>query len=599
MRRHRLTTLILWLLVFSPGVFMTWYVAEHAVDVPCMDDWENAPLLKKWHDGTLGVSDLWAAHLQHRPFVPRLLIIAMGNLSGGDFRWPQWLCFGLNALDSILVLLLLRRTLGASPWLPALAFTANVMLFSPAFFQHFFWDTQFWMGMPVPCVLGALLILGGERFAPWTRFAFALFLAVIATLSFSHGLVIWPVLLTYLLLDANFAPLRQRLIAAGAWLLAAIVMYAVYFSDFRNMASHAYELKPGDSALGFAADLTQWENIARAARFACGLIGNGFARSAFDSPDLVARSQMFGAMIVGALIIASIGCIFTKPGRVTWSRALPWLALAAYGVGMALAVAVGRAHLGEHRCTVPRYLVGTVYVLLAVVIVGFLLLREASVRRQCARYFGIAVLTAFIVCQWPLWRYGLHCCEVWNNARHQARGLLMFINHDAIQPWSINTLDNAQGYAKIAANQLREIGLLRTRLVETASLKEFRQDKNPLTPARAAVDSIEQQDATLIVRGHARFGPERPADVIPLTAPGSEQIIALGVPRPRPMLRLFNVDYEFTNHLEAPITDENRWEARIPLASLPAGITTLEAWALDSAKERVAKIEGAVKLPSQ
>lgn len=51
---------ILWLLVFSPVLFMAEVVHEKSVDVLCFDDWENVPMLKKWHDGVLGWSDLWS-----------------------------------------------------------------------------------------------------------------------------------------------------------------------------------------------------------------------------------------------------------------------------------------------------------------------------------------------------------------------------------------------------------------------------------------------------------------------------------------------------------------------------------------------------------
>lgn len=594
----------LWLVVFAPGIFMAVYVRNHAVDVLCFDDWENVPLLKKWHDGTWSFADFWSLQIQHRPVIPRMIVIMLAFLGEGDNRWGQYFSFCLSALTAVLVVLLMRKTLGASRWIKPLAFAANCLIFSPVLFQNFFWATLFWMALPVPCVLGALLILGTRR-PLWLRFALSLMSAVIATLSFSHGLVMWPVLGCYVLLQPEIGPLKLRIGLAAAVAVTAAATFAAYFNDFQNQSFHAYELKVGENALVHTVSLLDWQNFSRVVRFACGLIGNGLARSAFDSHHLVVKSQIFGGIIVVALMLISIACVCSRQGRCTWSRTLPWLALTAYGAGMALAVAAGRAHLGEQRCVVPRYFVGTMFVTISVVVVGFLLLREAvshatisPLWSRRARYLGVSSVTTLIVFQWPLWQYGLHLAHVWNHSRYQAKGLLMFIQHDELAPWSLNTLDNIREFCKQQANTLKELGLLRTRPVETPSIKEFRRDRAKVPVSRANVDSIQQQGDSLVLRGHARFGPERPADVVLLTLEGKDRIIALGIPRPRPLFRLFNVDYEFTNFLDVPLDDLCLWEARIPLASLPQEARSLEVWALDSERRRIARFDRKLILPA-
>lgn len=63
--RPWLRLLPVWLFVFSPALWMAEFVLETAVDVPCFDDWENVPMLKKWQDGTFGFADLWSLQIQH------------------------------------------------------------------------------------------------------------------------------------------------------------------------------------------------------------------------------------------------------------------------------------------------------------------------------------------------------------------------------------------------------------------------------------------------------------------------------------------------------------------------------------------------------
>lgn len=597
------TSALLWLLAFSPAIFMADYVKNHAVDVPCFDDWENVPMLKKWHEGTLEWGDLWSLQIQHRPVVPRLLVILMTWLGNGDMRWQHGLSFVLNLAASLLIVALMHRTLKPTRWVITMAFLVNCLLFSPVLFQNFFWATLFWMAIPGMCMAACLLILDMRK-PLWLRYMLTVLTALVATFSFTHGLVMWPVLLGYLLLKCDLAPTRVRLGLAALWAIIAALTYGAYFHDFRNLSVHAYEMKVGENALGRTVNLFEQNHLIVAIRFAWGLIGNGLARSAFEGHQLMVRSQVIGGLIFGAICVLSVLCIFTKAGREVWNRALPWFALAAYGVGMALAVAVGRAHMGEHRCTVPRYFVGTLFVTVSVMVVAFLLLRQwiagggiSAVWSQRARYLGVAAITALLVWQWQVWQYGLHLAHTWNNARHQARGLLMFVNQDHLTPWSVNTLDNGHDFCKEQANTLRDFGWLDTRLLKSDSIKQFKIDKAELPRSRADVDEAMWKGDELILKGHARFGPERPADVVMITVERHTKIVGLGVPRPRPLFRLLNVDYEFTNFLDVPLSDISLWEAHIPVANLPAGLRTLELWALDSEKTRVARFDQKFNIP--
>ena len=573
------------------------YVRQNAVDVLCFDDWENVPLLKKWHDGTWTFADFWSLQIQHRPVIPRVIVIALAFLGDGDNRWPQYFSFGLSALISVLFVLLLRRTIGpSSRWLKPLAFAGNCLIFSPILFQNFFWSTLFWMSMPVPCMIAVLLVLHA-RWGLAVRFIAALLLAAAATFSFTHGLVIWPVLGCYLLLQPEIGKLKARVGLAALTAMAACVVFAAYFHDFRNQAAHAYELGAGDSALKGMVNLSNGDHVSRVIRSAAGLVGNGIARSAFDGPQLVRRAEQAGTIILIGAACCGIACVFSAAGRATWRRTLPWLALAAYGAGMALAVAIGRAHLGEHRCTIPRYFVGTMFVTIAVMVTSFILLREAIRRssqpacwNQRARLFGVGALVAFVSFQWPLWQYGLHLAGVWNNARHQAKALLMFINYPELMPWSINSLDNSGAFTREQVRTLADLGLLRVQLATSPTVDDFKKTTT-LTVGRADADSIERHGDEWIIRGHARFGPERPADMVLITAEDQRTVIALGVPRARPLLRLYSVDYEFANVLEVPVEETTLWEARIPTARLPGATKSLYLWALDSKNRRVAPFQ--------
>ena len=61
-----------------------YYVEQFAVALPFWDQWdaEWAALLKPWTEGTLRLSDLWAAHNEHRIMPTRLLTLLCFELSG-------------------------------------------------------------------------------------------------------------------------------------------------------------------------------------------------------------------------------------------------------------------------------------------------------------------------------------------------------------------------------------------------------------------------------------------------------------------------------------------------------------------------------------
>jgi len=183
------------------------------------DVWENGLLMKKWHDGNLHLSDLYAPRSQHRTVIPRLLIIALTTLSGGDFRWEQYFTFLLFVLDAWLLWRLLQVTLGESPWRWPLMFAINLLVFCPMHYQILFWGSSLWARSPFPACWGACSFMMNECWSPWLRLAGAALLAEIATHSFTHGILIWPVMLVFFLIQKSDVGIKTRIMMACAWIV--------------------------------------------------------------------------------------------------------------------------------------------------------------------------------------------------------------------------------------------------------------------------------------------------------------------------------------------------------------------------------------------
>jgi hypothetical protein len=608
---------LLFLLVFSPALYAAFLMKQTAVDVGCWDMWENAPLLKKWHDGTLTWHDLYAPQIQHRIVVPRLMIIAMTHLSGGDFRWENYAALLIFAANAVMLWFLLGRTMGNSPWRWPLMFAFNLLLFCPMHFQILLWGSAMWAAIPMAGVLGCLLLLN-PREQPstagvWLRFAGAVVLAEMATHSFAHGIGVWPVMLGIFLFQPTLGSLKQRLILSAVWIVIAGITIGCYFTNFINVAYHAYNLKPGDNAFETGGgSLLEGGRLKATLNFFFAFLGTWFARSPFvDHP-------LDTAVTLGKWTVAWIAVlvIFTLRARLL-KAVLPWMALALYVVVIGLLVSKRASDIGEHRAVTPRYLAASQYLLVAGIAITATLgtvFRRAGERwrekhpdelpelktggQSFVSTLGVIAITAFCTAQIPVWQYGLHLTHQWHLARRQAQVLQLFMPHLNEQRGyiSIETLDMVKKNWNVldAINTLQGLNLLRTKPLSTPELSHFSREKKPLPLEKADVTEAHLlPDGTLQLKGVARFNVGQPVDAILLVQEG--RVISLGQYAPKHLLRIYGLDYEFGNYQDVPVKEMYPWEVRVKLASLDAPI---ELWALESTEKfrKITPLKASIKL---
>ncbi len=592
-----------WLLAaFLPAVPAWQIIADNVVNIGCWDMWENAPLLEGWHDGTLRWADLHAAQIQHRIVVPRLIIIALHTLSGGDFRWESWFAFGVLCLTACLVWRLLRRTVGDSAWVPGLLLAGNLLIFSPMLYQNVLWGSGMWMTLPVPLLLASILVLRQDSWPLAARLAAVVVLAELATHSFAHGLCVWPVLIVHVAAQPALGSLRRRLVAAGVLTLVAAATFAAYFHDFTNQAVHAYGMKPGDPALGERAVAHDW---GRVATVTLGILGSLFSRNPFEPQPPIDAAPRIGAWLLAVFALLALVLVGTKKGRQLWRVALPWLAVAAYAFGVALMVGFGRSNIGEFRAVAPRYLAMSSHFWLATGVLAFLVVRHFAAglvapRRETARRAGLVALTVAVVAQVPCWQYGAHLSRVWSRARWQALAHSMFVDHFTFPRGTAtqNVLDMDQDYCRRAIHTLRRIGLYKTPVLEKPELSAFGREAKPLPPDRGAVESVTARadDGSWEIRGNARFGIQQPADLVLIVPAGEPTVVAVGQFASTPALRLYGLDYEFANAEPLPHSLWSRWTAHLPASAAPASGRTLEVWALDARAMTVTRLSTGLRL---
>ena len=229
-------------LILLPVVAAFLYIYVFGVDMPFGDVWTMVPRFEKLASGTLGFSDLWVQHFEHRIFFPRVAILLLGvptDFNQIAIMYLTEVCF----VGTLIVLLVaFRANIGA-----------RLLFFVPISFLVFNLGQYFNMfyGLQVSfaftqlfSVIALYLIYVATRdgLKKWA-FAFAPVSAVVATFSLFGGLFIWPVGFLQLLISPVGKRTKINLLAVWSAVgLAAVVAYFIGWSiPARQEASYTFD----------------------------------------------------------------------------------------------------------------------------------------------------------------------------------------------------------------------------------------------------------------------------------------------------------------------------------------------------------------------
>jgi len=521
---------LLLLFAFSPALITGYWISESAVNVPVWDGWERGPLIQKSHDGTLDMEYLSSAHIDHRPLVPRLLILASNRLSGGDVRVEMWIGFFAILGGAIGLFYVLRKTFGDCSWMWVTAFLINLILFSPVQYQNFLWAVQMAFLLPLGC-LGMIIGVMRSKWKLWVKFPICLLLAEVGTFSFGHGLVLWPVVVCLALMIRGFAPTLQRLIFAGAMTAIAAVTVYIYFNvNYINTSQpkHAYGTMPGEPPPAIDRVENVKENFRDVKYYFWSSIGNVMARCFHSDPREAsvntgrALMWVFGACVVWMLV--------RWKRDPDWKALLPWAAVGTFSIVVAVMLATGRgATMPFARSLMPRYMSQTLYVCVAVVVmVAYILWRyresATGAKAQRLTYLGICLAMGFATLQWHQWVYGIHKMEAWKIARLEARFELLYLKH--FEPRHPDRIDGDIDEAKEGeipfsirqAMYLNSKGLLNPPMFENKDFGTFEKlDERAQLKRADLLRAVVVSNEKIYVRGYGTQRDKRIADGILIT----------------------------------------------------------------------------------
>lgn len=326
-----------------------WLILRYGVDVPYVDQWNNAHFFEKSIRGTLTLADLHAPQNDHRQLFPHLLFVALGRLTRWDVRYEMFVSLLLACFVSYGVWRFGARTFADPPRRGLLFLLACLLNFSAIQSDNWLFGVQVVYFTPVACVAAGLLIAYRERVGTPAAVVACACLSAVSTFSSANGLVAWLVLPPALVAARPGA--RASL---GRWLplwCAGLALCAAfYFQDYQRPGSNPETLealrRPLDALAYFVAYL--------------------------GGPLAAGPRPLPVALPAGACALALYACACAylfghRDDRALVQRSMPWLMLGAYSLLTGLLVTAGRVGFGVAQATSTRYVAFSLYLLVGLV----------------------------------------------------------------------------------------------------------------------------------------------------------------------------------------------------------------------------------------
>lgn len=365
-----------------PFVLLVGLVAHYSVNVPFWDQWELVPLLQKYQHGTLGIGDLFAQHNEHRLFFPRIIMIALAQLTHWDVRAEMLVSLLLAGLGFALIIGLLQRTI-ARPGLRLLAAgLLTLLVFSPIQQENWLWGWQVQWYLNTFGLLLAVWALTTWQRPVWLRVVVAALGATIATYSLASGMFVWIVCLPMFFIVKELRRWSALWIAAGALCIGA------YYAHFSDPNTHP--------SIGFFV-----HHPTLFVHYWLIYIGHPLA------------AQIWLAPFAGLLVIAGVlvGVLYMgRLGREKWLLMLPWFVLAGYAFFADLSTTYSRLEYGVSQAYSNRYVTLAQFATMVLVVLVCVVWERAAGRRSrrqiCIARAAMAVAAVLGVSLLSTWMVG-------------------------------------------------------------------------------------------------------------------------------------------------------------------------------------------------
>jgi hypothetical protein len=224
------------LIVLSAFVLLL-FVAVHAVNGPQWDHVNSAEIFYRWDEGRFTLEYLFRQHNEHRKAAPRLVILALGQITHWRNPPEMYTHWALMCVTALVAYRAFRRELTDRAQAIVLFVPMMLLLVSPRSYDALLGD-GFPHYLSILFLVAALVILNFGR-PTWPALAGAIACGLVTSFSISNGLLVWPFGLALLL-----AQVRERTPPPSLWPRAAVwtvvgaLTFAFYFHGYVDPGNH-------------------------------------------------------------------------------------------------------------------------------------------------------------------------------------------------------------------------------------------------------------------------------------------------------------------------------------------------------------------------
>lgn len=462
------------------------------------------------------------------------------------------------------------------------------------------------MALPGFFLVLALLAMGSIRIAFWPKFVLVFGLSVLAMWSCASGLTLVGIVPFVAWCGHGFADRRSSRRFAMLLVAGFAVVVAHYFYGLKSDVppSLAYAQEDGSDTLthDVSGALSHPERLVPFAVTLCGAnLTHGINAPRRDTALILGT-----AVIVAA--VAAAGWLWLRRKEGMLVKGAPFLGMAAYGIGSAALITLGRAWAssGEGGALNNRYSSITAFVIVAVIGVGAMVRHRESTERgaRLSRLLqgAAAVLLTVLILNFL---HGSQMMAFWQASRLKGAVDIHFARVLGFSGYGKNPgLRHQVSLASQGARMMDELGFLVRPLAKDAALSQFKSS-GELKSSLGGVDEVIETADTVHIRGRALLAVYgRSADAVLVTVrPGSE-----------PKNEAFIVRAAYCDQLPTTIWENNlkdfhhmlkdeqrseifgRWSTHVDKAALPMGESLIECHALDFKSGSVKRLGDPIKI---
>nr|ACS83716.1 hypothetical protein WISOIL_0027 [uncultured bacterium AOCefta2] len=372
LRRQGFWTMALFSLAcLAPLFTLVYMVSAYHIDAPRGEQWYLARYIELLYKGQFQYRFLFLQDEGEKPVFPTIVLLCLARLTHWNIYYEMLTSIMLAFATWIILTVKLISTfkecgIRNCKWI---AFVLSVILFSLAQWENWLWGIRISVYLNILCVVVGLILLTSRPVRPLHVMG-AIILAIIATFSFSNGMVFWVIGLIIIVLRKDY---ESRLVSAVGWSLAAAACLVIFFYDFRLPITAVPAAR-----------------IPHMPQKLC-VFFLGYLGSPLLSWEMAKTLRPFAPYVgtAGLLAVIVASWLLLRLLHVDFHKLVFVLGLAVYAAGSAAMTAIGRVNGGNPL--IPRYTTTSSLLWIAVLSLLFMLWRLAAPRETRKPFTAIRV----------------------------------------------------------------------------------------------------------------------------------------------------------------------------------------------------------------